>query len=271
MNVDTLCRAMPGLPVSKAQEYLALMEVAMHEFQITSELRSAMWLAQVGHESASLVYFEELASGAAYEGRVDLGNTHPGDGVRYKGRGPIQITGRTNYAQAGAALGIDLIANPTEAAAPNVTFRLSAWWWRANGLNEIADTGSVDAATLRINGGYNGLADRQYRYTIARGLGNSVLPDAAPARPAAPAKFPYPQGQYLGVPDGTASFHNGAMPAGQHAVSEWQQQMVNRGFYLVVDGHYGPASEQACKSFQQQHGIEATGKVDAYTWAATWA
>jgi predicted chitinase len=178
MNVATLVRVMPGLTTAKAQAYLGPMEAAMRERGITTRARAAMWLAQVGHESVSLRYFEEIASGRAYCGRRDLGNTQPGDGPRFKGRGPIQLTGRFNYTKAAAALNLPLVAQPTLAAQPKYAFRVSAWWWWQAGLNAISDTRSVLAATKRINGGTNGLADRQARYTRCWALGNAVLPGA---------------------------------------------------------------------------------------------
>lgn len=178
MNVDTLLAAMPGLTRTLANGYLPPMEIAQREHQITSELRSRMWLAQVGHESLSLRYFEEIASGAAYEGRNDLGNTQPGDGMKYKGRGPIQVTGRYNYTAAAQALGLDLVNRPELAADPEHAFRVSAWWWATHGLNEISDTADVVAATRRINGGLNGLDDRQTRYARCKGLGAKVVVDA---------------------------------------------------------------------------------------------
>jgi predicted chitinase len=174
MNVSTLCAAMRGLSVVTAGRYLLPMEAAMRERGITSRLRVAMWLAQVGHESASLVYLEEIASGAAYEGRRDLGNTQPGDGMRFKGRGPIQITGRNNYTAAAAALNLPLVSNPSLAADPRFAFRVSAWWWGAHGINGFADNGDLLGATRRINGGYNGLDDRRDRYNRAMQLGTAV-------------------------------------------------------------------------------------------------
>jgi predicted chitinase len=185
MNVDTLMASMPGLSKSKASDYLGPMEQAMVEFDITSEMRSRMWLAQAGHESGSLVYFEEIASGAAYEGRKDLGNIYPGDGTKYKGRGPIQITGRYNYTEAQKAMGIPLVDQPQLAADPfGASFRISAWWWYANGLNKISDTGDVVAATKKINGGTNGLSDRQKRYDLAKAQGAKVIVQAMPTTPA---------------------------------------------------------------------------------------
>ncbi|MCY1081761.1 LysM peptidoglycan-binding domain-containing protein [Archangium lansingense] len=110
---------------------------------------------------------QQLASGAAYEGRADLVNTQPGDGVRFKGRGPIQLSGRANYRAAGRALGIDLENNPTRAADPDVGFRTAAWYWNNRHLNSYADAGNFDAITYRVNGGYNGKASRDAYYARA--------------------------------------------------------------------------------------------------------
>ncbi len=91
-----LYRAMRGLNMEKARLYAPHMNEAMLKGDITTLRRAQYWIAQLAHESVDLRYFEEIASGAAYEGRRDLGNTRPGDGRRFKGRGPIQLTGRSN-------------------------------------------------------------------------------------------------------------------------------------------------------------------------------
>ena len=109
---------MPGVDPAKAEQYLPHINKAMAEGNINTPKRQAAFLAQLAHESGSLRYMEEIASGAAYEGRSDLGNTQPGDGTRYKGRGPIQLTGRSNYREAGKALGLDLEGNPRAGRQP---------------------------------------------------------------------------------------------------------------------------------------------------------
>lgn len=132
----------------------------MVEFGITTQSRASMYLAQVLHESAGLNYFEEIADGSAYEGRKDLGNVQPGDGRRYKGRGPIQLTGRSNFRWAGHLLGLPLEDHPQLASNHQVGWRIAGLYWKSRGLNQLADVGAFLTITRRINGGTNGLAAR---------------------------------------------------------------------------------------------------------------
>lgn len=138
--------------------------------EISTPQRLAHFLAQLAHESGNFIYMEEIASGAAYEGRKDLGNTQPGDGRRFKGRGPIQLTGRANYRDYGHALGIDLEGNPEIAAIPSIGMMTACRYWRDKGLNELADADDVERITRRINGGINGLADRKAKLAKIKGL-----------------------------------------------------------------------------------------------------
>lgn len=273
MNVDTLLKAMPGLARARAQTCLPYMETACRKYSITTQARLWMWLAQIGHESVSLRYFEEIASGAAYEGRKDLGNTQPGDGKRFKGRGPIQVTGRYNYTAAAKALGLNLVGNPAMAAQPQYAFHVSAWWWGAHGLNAFADKQDVTGATRRINGGTNGLADRQSRFTRCKNLGGAVLlGPAAPPKPGIPAPpFPYPPGHWIGTPSKDPRCHSGHYGGPDTAnVRTWQQRLKDRGWRITVDGDFGKASKNATLAFQREKGLAADGKVGPKTWAATW-
>lgn len=126
-----------------------------------------MFIAQIAHESAGFRYREEIASGAAYEGRHDLGNTHPGDGRRFKGRTYIQITGRHNYRAVSEALDEDFVRHPARLAEPRYAALGAAWWWSSHGCNGLADRGSIEDVTRRINGGLNGLSDRKRYYRRA--------------------------------------------------------------------------------------------------------
>ena len=141
---------------------------AMQEFDINTPQREAHFLAQVAHESGGFVYVKEIASGKAYEGRADLGNTEPGDGVRFKGRGVIQITGRANYDLCGQALSLPLLDDPELLEQPDNACRSAAWFWRSRGLNALADNGDARAITRRINGGINGLQDRLAYLALAQ-------------------------------------------------------------------------------------------------------
>jgi len=152
----------------RATLFLAPLNAAMAEFGIDTPLRQAAFLAQAGHESGQLRHVRELASGAAYEGRADLGNVIAGDGVRFKGRGLLQVTGRANYAACGAVLGLDLLAAPQLLEQAAAACRSAGWFWQSRGLNRLADAGDQERVTRRINGGVNGLAERLALYQAAR-------------------------------------------------------------------------------------------------------
>jgi len=137
----------------RVERYVDTLNLAMEEFTINTPTRASAFLAQVAHESGELRYVEEIASGEAYEGRLDLGNTEPGDGVRFKGRGFLQITGRSNYAACGAALELDLLTAPELLESPAGASRSAGWFWETHGCNELADTDDFRRITIRINGG----------------------------------------------------------------------------------------------------------------------
>ncbi len=137
---------------------------AMDKAGITHATERAMFLAQMNHETGGFKYDEEIASGAAYEGRKDLGNTQAGDGTRYKGRGFIQITGRANYQKYGDKLGVDLVGNPDMAKNPQVAADVSVAYWMDRVDRKAAQQGDIVAVTKDINGGRNGLQDRKDKF-----------------------------------------------------------------------------------------------------------
>jgi len=133
-------------------------------YEIDSPLRISHWIGQAAHETGRFAYLTELGSVAyfaKYDGRADLGNTEPGDGARFRGRGLFQITGRANYTKYGAALNLDLVDNPTLAADPVIATETACLFWQDNKLNALADADNCRAITRKINGGLNGLEERQ--------------------------------------------------------------------------------------------------------------
>ena len=145
---------------TRAMAFAQPLTDAMAEHGITTPKLQAAFVAQIAYESEEFRFTREIASGEAYEGRVDLGNDQPGDGVKLKGRGLLQITGRTNYAACGAALGLPLTETPTLLEAPASACRSAAWFWVKRGLSELADEDKFGEITRHINGGFLGLDAR---------------------------------------------------------------------------------------------------------------
>ena len=171
LNPNVLQGIMPAANDAKVDLYLPYLLTKMEDREINTPLRRAHFLAQIGHESGALRYNEELASGAAYEDRSDLGNTDDGDGRRFKGRGLIQLTGRANYYDYGKSIGIDLTVDENwlkVARDPELAVDVACWFWETRKLNQLADDDDVVEVTRCINGGTNGLADRKGYLARAR-------------------------------------------------------------------------------------------------------
>ena len=155
----------------QAGVFVPALNAAMGKYGVVTRLRIAAFIAQVGHESGQLRRVREIwgptAQQAGYEGRADLGNTVPGDGSKYRGRGLIQITGRANHAACGEALGLDLIDEPALLEQPQHAAMSAAWFWSTRGLNTLADQKDFVRITRRINGGLTGQDDRQALYEKA--------------------------------------------------------------------------------------------------------
>jgi putative chitinase len=132
---------------------------------INTPLRVAHFMAQLSHESGGFKYLKELGNDAyfnKYDGRKDLGNIQKGDGLRFKGRGYIQITGRSNYTQLSKDLNIDFLNNPELLEQEANAILASCWFWNKKGLNAYADKDDITTITKRINGGVNGFEDRKH-------------------------------------------------------------------------------------------------------------
>jgi putative chitinase len=167
-----------GVSAPRAAQLVTVMSSAMAEFDISTVARQAAFIAQCGHESRGYSLTREIwgptPDQIGYEGRADLGNLQRGDGSTYRGRGFIQLTGRTNYLRAGKAFGIDLIKNPQLLEADDLAARVSGLFWSWRDLNALADAGDFLGISVRINGRNkktglpNGWDDRQARWAKAK-------------------------------------------------------------------------------------------------------
>lgn len=198
LDAATLALAMPGCPMERALVWAPHLDVAMAVFDINSPQRAADFLAQLGHESGGLKWTQELwgptpaqvtyeRNPSAFWGTTlrrgdrnfkawTLGNSEPGDGRRYAGHGPIQVTGRANHRQARNDLrrllpGMevpDFEVEPLKLTEPKWGSMAAGNFWRTRNLNALADVGDFIKQTEKINGGQNGLEDRLARRVRAR-------------------------------------------------------------------------------------------------------
>jgi putative chitinase len=207
----------------------------LEQYAITTPSRICHFLAQIAHESDGFRTTQEYASGAAYEGRRDLGNTKAGDGKRYRGRGLIQLTGRANYRVYGKRLGLELEGYPELAAQPPASLLIACEYWKAKGLNALADKDDIAAITRRINGGTNGLAGRRAWLAKARRL----FADMPVERPQSTDE-----------------------------IRALQSDLAALGYELPVDGVDGPATGEAVRDLQKRAGIRVDGIPGPATRAA---
>lgn len=222
----------------------------MPKYGVDNYLRICHFLAQAAHEAASFRTLEEYASGAAYEGRKDLGNTQKGDGVRYKGRGIFQLTGRANYRTIGAKIGMDLENNPELAESPEVSVLTALEYWKSRGLSAFADKDDVSTITKRINGGFNGFEDRKKYLERCKRVIPKNISFAAPPPPVDPI-----------VPPIVVAKRGDNSPY----IADLQKMLVRKGWSISTDGAFGPKTEQAVKEFQQKNGLKVTGQIDTDT------
>lgn len=149
------------------------MAATLTSYSINTELRIDHFFAQAAEESdgfRTLFEYGNQSYFARYDGRADLGNTHPGDGFKYRGRGIFQLTGRTNYELYGGLVGLDFINNPDLAAVPANAVKTACLYWTRKGLNQFADNDDIVSITRRINGGTNGLDTRKTYLARAKNI-----------------------------------------------------------------------------------------------------
>ncbi len=166
---EFLQQVLPPIALDKAELYAPMLAEAMQEFEINTPARVNMFLAQISHESDNFTIWTEHGRHSyfkKYDHRKTLGNIYPNDGYRYRGRGPLQITGRETYRRLGKALDLELEIHPELLEDPVIAFRASACWWKKQGLNKKMDKypDDVKRATKTINGGYNHLDRRTKKY-----------------------------------------------------------------------------------------------------------
>ncbi|MFZ5961629.1 peptidoglycan-binding protein [Thalassococcus sp. BH17M4-6] len=221
----------------------------LDSYDINTRLRIAHFMGQVTHECAGFRTTEEFASGAAYEGREDLGNIHRGDGKRYKGRGLIQLTGRANYRRIGGKLNLPLEDDPEVAGEPLTSLRIACEYWKDRKINDPCDDDDLIEVTRRVNGGRNGLEDRRNFYrkaktALSRRMGIILASQQTSSLPV------IRRGSFGDV------------------VERLQRGLVAKGFPISIDSDFGPATEFAVRQFQARNGLTVDGIVGAQTWGA---
>ncbi len=240
--------------IAIANAFADMLPEACAAFQIDTPLRLEHFLAQTAHESDAFRTTVEYATGQAYEGRKDLGNVQPGDGVRYKGRGPIQLTGRDNYRAFTKWMHKIKPDCPDFEAQPELVgqFPWAGWaavyFWAQKGLNNLADKDDLVAITLKVNGGRNGLASRAKYLARAKTVIGTMVADLISR-----------EQQFAVLRRGMSGAY----------VEELQRGLTAAGVYhLTIDGFFGPGTEQAVRAFQKACGLTGDGIAGAATFGA---
>ena len=253
--------------------WVEAMNTVFPKYEINTPERIAAFIAQCGHESGGWRVFSENLNYSAkalnavfgkyfvragrdaeeyhrqpekianvvYANRMDNGDTESGDGWRYRGRGPIQLTGKSNYATFSADYGVDALANPDLVSEDKEVALMSAiWFWNKNGLNRYADSGDIKTMTKRINGGYIGLEDRIHHWKDALAM--------------------------LGVDAGDHEVEDEHEDLDVEDIGILKRGMKGEGVKIMqealgigADGDFGPGTERALKAWQRENGLVADG------------
>jgi putative chitinase len=258
-NADLLHRVAPRYITNKdkgdAQSKIiqavgSILNKTLAKYSLNYDLRAAHFIAQCCEESEGFSRTEEHASGAEYEGRDDLGNTEDGDGVRFKGRGIIQLTGRGNYTAYGKLTGLDLVNNPVLAADPATSLVIACEYWTKNNLNLYADQDDVLSISKITNTGSVG----------------TTMPNGLEAR----KRYLEKAKAALGMPGSGAA--SAAVRLKRNdvgaAVEALQRALVGAGYKISIDGNFGQGTQAAVQKFQREKGLHADGVAGPKTLAA---
>lgn len=187
-DLRSLCPKAPAATLTALSSASGVLD----DYNINTPLRRCHFWAQAAHESGGLKFLHEIwgptDAQKRYEGRKDLGNTQPGDGKTYRGRGLFQLTGRANYLGMSKKLGIDLLKDPEKAADPAIALKIACEYWKAHALNGLADADDIVGITKRINGGLNGLQSRKAFLAQAKALWLDDEPVEEPTKSMAQSK-----------------------------------------------------------------------------------
>ncbi len=260
ITVDILKKIAPRANLNIITDLAKFADIYFAKYKVDNYLRVCHFLAQAAHESDGFKTLTEYASGREYEGRHDLGNVQAGDGVRYKGRGIFQLTGRANYSTMSKTLGVDLVGHPELAATGEISLETALDYWNSHLLSGYADNDDVRTITRRINGGYNGLDSRIAYLKIAK----SIVPKSIGFTTVSNDTITGSSNVVTAGP-----YHMNIVMAKQGDNSDYVkslQDMLNKkGATLTADGAFGPKTKQAVIDFQTKNGLTASGVIDTDT------
>lgn len=276
-----------GASDSNISKYIVHLNNTIKKYNISTELQVSNFLAQLFHESMNLIYSAEIASGAAYEGRKDLGNTVKGDGVRFKGRGLIQLTGRANYTFYKKYSNIDVISNPQLLQEPEYAVDSAGWYWSifkkdiaGNSLNDMALDGDFLRITYFVNGGFNGVKDRYNKLidsyiffnvpniqpridSIYNEIAHAINMKKTAMQKAIIKAIPNESSLNAFIRSSFTPISNGKVTATllKKGDSGGDVILLQKKLGITADGDFGPGTEKAVKSWQTSNGLTADGIV----------
>lgn len=240
-------------------------------FYSTPSRLCAVWPSRFRNVAAAQPFCrnpQRLANNV-YADRMGNGNEASGDGFRYRGRGYLQLTGRSNYRSFGRQLGLDLEGQPELAEHPEIAWLIAARYLATRKRSgktafEWADRDDVRTVTRIVNGGTHGLADRRQRTRLAL----HALQQSRPPRPARPEPRPAPRPPIPAPSVGIVDKPQLGRGARGTTVRTLQKALGDSGHTVKVDGIFGPRTEAAVRRFQKQAGLRIDGICGPNTWAA---